>query len=368
MQGEKASFNVTVTDQDVQRFAELTGDFNRLHVDNEYAKNTNFGGQVVHGALLVGYISRLMGMHIPGEKCIINNIAVSLINPVFVGSEITVSGRIKHFSAAMQQGRVEGEIKDAISIKTCVKFRVEFSTHHMVEKNEPQGGFPVTSADKVSVSEKNVLMIGGNGGIGNKLCASLLKNYAVTTAGRNPLKNDIQVDLSNPDSIKDLFPTKRAFGSVICLASDPLLSAPLMENDNLHYSVTLNSVGVVSLADNAFENGVERLVMFSSTMGDADNLDGEFATYALGKNILNASLSLLGRKYAGRMEIYNIVLGNMFLGLTAGSSEIKMKKYNLSTLTKQGASIEELSNLVEDIISGKLISMSGNKIRFTGGL
>ena len=288
MQGEKAAFNVTVTDQDVKTFAELTGDFNRLHVDNEYAKNTNFGGQVVHGALLVGYISRLMGMHIPGEKCIINNIAASLINPVFVGSEINVSGSITYFSAVLQHGRVEGEIKDAISKKIYVRFSVEFSTHHMAEKNEPQVASYVTSIDKVSVSEKNVLMIGGNGGIGNKLCTSLLKKYAVTIAGRNPHKNDMQVDLSKPDSIKNLFSTNQTFGSVICLASDPLLSAPLMENDNLHYSVILNSVGVVSLADNAFENGVKRIVLFSSTMGDTDNLDGEFATYSLGKNILNA--------------------------------------------------------------------------------
>ena len=63
MINDSTSFEVVVTNNDIQTFAELTGDFNPLHIDEEYAKNTNFG-QVVHGALLVGYISRLLGMHI----------------------------------------------------------------------------------------------------------------------------------------------------------------------------------------------------------------------------------------------------------------------------------------------------------------
>ena len=60
MINDSASFEVVVTNNDIQTFAELTGDFNPLHIDEEYAKNTNFEGQVVHGALLVGYISRCL--------------------------------------------------------------------------------------------------------------------------------------------------------------------------------------------------------------------------------------------------------------------------------------------------------------------
>ena len=68
------------------------------------------------------------------------------------------------------------------------------------------------------------------------------------------------------------------------------------------------------------------------------------------------------------MEIYNIVLGNMFTGLTAGSPELKIKRYTLSTTTKKGANIIELAQLVDEILSGNLGSLSGNKIRFTSGL
>ena len=144
------------------------------------------------------------------------------------------------------------------------------------------------------------------------------------------------------------------------------INGSLQVNKELSYSVELNSIGIVSLVDNAFEKGKENT--FLVQMGDSENLDGEFATYALGKNILNATLTLLSKKYAGRMEIYNIVLGNMFTGLTAGSPEIKMKRYTLNTVTKKGVSSSELAQLVDNILSGNLISLSGNKIRLTSGL
>jgi 3-hydroxybutyryl-CoA dehydratase len=368
MINKSASFEVVVSDKDVQNFAELTGDFNPLHIDPEYAANTNFEGQVAHGALLVGYISRLLGMHIPGEKCIINNFEVKLSNPVYVGSKIVVSGSVKQFNDALEYGRVEGEINDPISNKTYVVFRVDFSKHHSVDRIRAPLEKATVSDKSFKAKEKSVLVIGGGGGIGSTLCSSLAANYRVETAGRDSSKNDIEVDLSRPSSISDVFCGGKAYECVICLASDPLISSPLTVDSDLTYSVVLNSVGVVSLADNAFANGARRLLLFSSTMGDSDNLDGEFASYALGKNILNATLSLLSKKYAGRMEIYNIVLGNMFTGLTAGSPEIKMKRYTLRTSTKQGSSMTELTELVDEILSGNLTSLSGNKIRFTSGL
>ncbi len=368
MINKSAVFEVVVSDEDVQNFAKLTGDFNPLHIDQEYAVNTNFEGQVVHGALLVGYISRLLGMHIPGEKCIINNFTVKLSNPVYVGSKIEVSGSVKQFNDELEYGRVEGKISDPISNKTYVVFGVDFSKHHLVDRIKETAEKLTVSDSTFKAKEKSVLVVGGSGGIGSSLCSSLSVNYRVETAGRDLSRNDIEVDLSRPSSISDVFSGGNSYESVICLASDPLISSPLIADSNLTYSLMLNSVGVVSLADYAFANGVKKILLFSSTMGDSDNLDGEFASYALGKNILNATLSLLSKKYAGRMEIYNIVLGNMFTGLTAGSPEIKMKKYTLKTATKKGSSIEELNQLVEQILTGKLSSLSGNQIRFTSGL
>lgn len=368
MKNKNASFEVLVTNEDIQTFANLTGDLNPLHIDPEYAATTNFKGQIAHGALLVGYISRLLGMYIPGEKCVINNFTIKLLSPVFVDTKIEVNGSVDHYNSVIDSGRVKGFIKNVITNKTHVEFQVDFSKHHktfQVEKTQTKNNL---DQKKNKTDEKSVLIIGANGGIGRNLHSSLSANHNIITAGRDSSKNDITFDLTNLDTIKKIFENGNVYESVICLASDPLISSPLKINSDLDYSIKLNSTGIISLADNAYLSGTKMLIFFSSTMGDSNNLNKEFASYSLGKNILNATLSLLSKKYAGKMEIYNIVLGNLFTGLTAGTPEIKTIKYNLSTSTKKGVSMIELSQLVHDILSGKLASLSGNKIRFTSGL
>ena len=50
------------TDDDVSSFSELTGDYNPLHLDHNYASTTAAGGKVVHGMLVASFISTLIGM------------------------------------------------------------------------------------------------------------------------------------------------------------------------------------------------------------------------------------------------------------------------------------------------------------------
>ncbi len=66
--GDEFRFTKTLTDVDVEAFAEATGDTNRLHLDDAYARETRFGGRIIHGVLTTGVISatvaRLPGMPI----------------------------------------------------------------------------------------------------------------------------------------------------------------------------------------------------------------------------------------------------------------------------------------------------------------
>ena len=56
----------TITQEDVITFSNLTGDFNPLHVDAEFARQTSFGKPVVHGMLTSSFISTMIGMLLPG--------------------------------------------------------------------------------------------------------------------------------------------------------------------------------------------------------------------------------------------------------------------------------------------------------------
>ena len=57
-------------EQDVISFSKLTGDNNRIHLDEEYAKKSFFGRRVVHGMLVAGLFSRIFGKIFPGEGSI----------------------------------------------------------------------------------------------------------------------------------------------------------------------------------------------------------------------------------------------------------------------------------------------------------
>lgn len=90
------SFSTTrfLSAEDVRTFAELTGDDNPIHVDEEYARTTRFGKPIVHGVLLLGIISKVLGRDFPGHGSIAVAISCRFLRPVPVGSEITVEIKI----------------------------------------------------------------------------------------------------------------------------------------------------------------------------------------------------------------------------------------------------------------------------------
>lgn len=80
--------------EDVRLFAQLTGDDNPIHVDEAYAATTRFGKPIVHGVLLLGIISKVLGRDFPGHGSVAVNIGCRFVRPVPVGSEITVEIKI----------------------------------------------------------------------------------------------------------------------------------------------------------------------------------------------------------------------------------------------------------------------------------
>jgi acyl dehydratase/CBS domain-containing protein len=85
--GDTVKFTKTLSEEDVEAFAEASGDTNRLHMDEEFAAQTRFGGRIAHGTLVVGIISSALA-RLPGMVIYLSQ-DVSYLGPVPLGEEVT---------------------------------------------------------------------------------------------------------------------------------------------------------------------------------------------------------------------------------------------------------------------------------------
>ena len=97
--GQKESVTVTITDEMVKAFADLSGDRNPVHVDDEFAAKTRFGKRIAHGMILGGLLSRVAGMHFPGPGTIIISQDIRYKGPCYIGDTVTAEISIIHVRA-----------------------------------------------------------------------------------------------------------------------------------------------------------------------------------------------------------------------------------------------------------------------------
>ncbi|HOO31625.1 MAG TPA: MaoC family dehydratase [Thermotogota bacterium] len=88
--GDSFSMDFKVTDEKVLGFADVSGDNNPVHVDDEFAKNTRFGKRIAHGMLITSFISKVLGRDFPGDGTIYVSQEVKFKRPVFIDDIVTV--------------------------------------------------------------------------------------------------------------------------------------------------------------------------------------------------------------------------------------------------------------------------------------
>ncbi|MDX6288227.1 MAG: 3-hydroxybutyryl-CoA dehydratase [Blastocatellia bacterium] len=87
--GDTASVSKTITDDDIHKFADVSGDHNPLHLDNEFARTTRFGRRIAHGMLSASLISSVIANQLPGQGSIYLGQTLQFVAPVFPGDTVT---------------------------------------------------------------------------------------------------------------------------------------------------------------------------------------------------------------------------------------------------------------------------------------
>ena len=116
--GQQESFTINITESMVEKFSNLSGDLNPLHMDNKFAESSSFNKRIVHGMLLASFFSRLIGMKLPGKNALYFSQTLNFRSPCYIDDQIEVVGEVIEKSDSTQIITVSTTIFN--KSKTCL--------------------------------------------------------------------------------------------------------------------------------------------------------------------------------------------------------------------------------------------------------
>jgi 3-hydroxybutyryl-CoA dehydratase len=117
--GMSVAIENTVSEQDVIDFARVSGDHNPLHMDEDYARTTQFKGRIAHGALSASYISAILGNDLPGPGSVFMELNLKFVRPVRIGDTVTSTAEVIEMIERGYRVRlaVKGEVDGKVAMK-----------------------------------------------------------------------------------------------------------------------------------------------------------------------------------------------------------------------------------------------------------
>ncbi len=174
--GYSDSVTRTITAKDVEAFANLSGDQNPLHMDDEFAARTEFSQRVVHGFLHASLLSTLVGMKIPGREALYLSQTIEFTSPVFIGDTVEARGTITHVDKVTRTITMDTIITTQngdVVLRGVAKANVL-----RMSKNNPAPAKGVTTSMSELLTGKTALVTGASRGIGRAIALTLADHGA----------------------------------------------------------------------------------------------------------------------------------------------------------------------------------------------
>ncbi|MDB5099420.1 MAG: MaoC domain protein dehydratase [Cyanobacteria bacterium RYN_339] len=380
--GDSASLVKRITEADVARFVELTGDDNPLHVDRAYAEATPFKDIVVHGLLGASFISTLIGTKLPGEGALWVSQAFEFLLPVRLGDELTISVTV----------RAKHERERLLELETTIVNQARqlvLSGQGKVKLLEPRpAAIPQAEPTRVAI------VTGGAGGIGRAICQRLAADgfkvvlaYHTNQARAGAVVAEIaeaggtalalEADVSSPDQVLALVEAAtRRFGAVTTLVNNasPRIAPGTFEalawsDVTQHLDVQLK--GAFQLAKAVVPGmkalGHGRIINITSQASDAAPPPG-WTAYAVAKS----ALATFARSLAVELGPHGITVNNVSPGMTdtALIGDIPEKARLVvarQTPTRRLAEPRDVASAVAFLASHEAAHITGETLRVNGG-
>ncbi len=154
----------TITRDDIRKFTELTGDDNRLHIDEDFAAKTSFKKPVVHGMLGASFISTIIGTKLPGDGSLWFSQNLEFLLPVRVGDTLSIYAEV-----------IKKDDRSRV-----IELKTDIINQHRQKVTQGVAKVKVVEQEPESIdstvnrfSKKTALVVGGSGGIGSAVCLAL---------------------------------------------------------------------------------------------------------------------------------------------------------------------------------------------------
>lgn len=382
-------FEVAVGEEDVRAFSGLSGDWNPLHVDPAYAGTTEYGRPIAHGTLLLGYVSRVLGMHIPGRRSLILSMKAQFPKPLFYPSRVQVVGTLKGFNEARGTGLVHVSIVDQEKLWQVVDAEVGFALHAVVPPTGAGGrgaeaGMSLpgasSSAPSAGSSRPRLLVTGGTGGIGAPLLRLLVGQYDIccltrgaSEAGGPASVAYEQVDLEDEQAFRSFLERTppSGFYGVVHLSVPPVARA-LVSDDLAAVRRQLRQAVEVPIEFVQWARGpgaaIKRVVLVGSSYGQKfpkPNL----GAYSLGKAAMEHLAKLLPVDLAAQGATINVIAPTVIpVGLNEGMPERARKTLLGKMPTGRVVEPSDVTYLVLFLLSEQSAQINGAVIPVDGGV
>ncbi|MGE5505647.1 MAG: SDR family oxidoreductase [Actinomycetota bacterium] len=360
----QASFDVVVEADQPTAFARLSGDWNPLHTDAEYARGTPYGRPVLHGAFAAGLVSRMAGMHLPGRACLLHGIRLRFVAPVLPPVTLRVFAR--QVSGGEQAGTVEVSITDAADGRQYVQASYDFGLHETTAVDAPVAPRATTTGDGPAV-----LVTGATGALGSALLGMLGgRGIGLSRSGGDGL-----LSASDPEGLEAALAGRRVEAVVhagwpmpdnmrLTKLSDPAaavghhVAAPLTEMIELAQLVS--RVGAPGAC----------LVLIGSTFAEPGRHGFRTPLYGLAKSMIPTLARILALELGAADKrcaalVFDVLAGGMNKSMGAAQRQMHADRSPSGELATPEDAARQVMWLLDNrstLVSGATITVSGGAL------